>query len=355
MKKPLKVSPTLQRNLLIALCAVLFVILVVLIFATAYVETALNRINRPPEDDATLSSSEIEDIFKPEGTVDPNFTGPTYNPDDVTLPTVTPENEVAPIEGIINILLIGQDRREGESRQRSDAMILCTFNTKNNTITMTSFLRDLYVQIPGYKPAKLNAAYQIKGMSLLDETLAVNFGVHVDANVEVDFNGFMKIIDLLGGVDINLTKAEASYLNTNGNWGVSGEAGTWDLKEGMNHLNAQQALAYSRIRYLDSDFGRTERQRNVINALIKEYKNQSWTKMESLLWEILPLITTDMTNSEIIGYATQLFPMLSGATIVTQRIPASGMYENAVINNDEFLVPDLVANRQLLKNTIMTG
>lgn len=352
MNKPQKHSGAWQKYVLIALCVVLFLVLITLIFVTAYVEAALNRINRPPEDTATLSSSELEDIYKPQDTISPDFTGPTYNPEDITLPTLAPDDPIIPKDGIINILLIGQDRRPGETQQRSDAMILCTFNLKKNTITMTSFLRDLYVEIPGYKPTRLNAAYQIKGMRLLDETLAINFGVHVDANVEVDFDGFMEIIDLLGGVDINLTKAEADYLNRNGNWGVTDDAGTWRLKEGINHLNAQQALAYSRIRQLGSDFARTERQRNVITALIKAYKNQSWTKMESLLWDILPLITTDMTNSDIFGYAAQLFPMLSSATIVTQRIPASGTYENAVVNGDEVLVPDLVANRQLLKNTI---
>lgn len=342
-----------QRNGLIVLCAILFLSLIAMIFVTAYVEAALNRINRPAPDNGTLSSSELEDIYKPQDTISPDFSGPTYNATDVVLPTISPDDPIVGGKDVINIMLIGQDRREGESRQRSDSMILCTFNLKKGTITMTSFLRDLYVVIPGYKPTRMNAAYQIGGMRTLDETLAVNFGVHVDANVEVDFFGFMKIIDLLGGVDINLTKAEANYLNTNGNWGVNEYNGEWNLVEGVNRLNSQQALAYSRIRYLDSDFQRTGRQRNVITAILKEYKNQSWTKMESLLWEILPLITTDMTNTEIISYAGQIFPMLANANIVTQRIPASGTYENAVINGDEVLVPDLIANRNLLLQTIM--
>ena len=340
-----------QRYSLIVLCAVLFLLLIAMIFVTAYVEAALARINRPPEDTGTLSASEIEELLKPEGTVDPNFTGPTYSQGEVTLPTVSPDDPIIGGKDIINILLIGQDRRPGESRQRSDTMILCTFNLKKGTITLTSFMRDLYVHIPGFRANRMNVAYQIGGMSMLDETLAVNFGVQVDANVEVDFDGFMGIIDLLGGVDINLTKAEADHLNELGRF-----QGDYRVHEGLNRLDARKALAYSRIRYIDSDFQRTGRQRNVITAIIKEYKNQSWTKMESLLWDILPLITTDMTNQEIISYAGQLFPMLANATIITQRIPASGTYENAVIEKEgEVLIPDLVANRNLLLQTIMSN
>ena len=88
-------------------------------------------------------------------------------------------------------------------------------------------------------------------------------------------------------------------------------------------------------------------------ALIQEYKNQSWDTMLKLLYDILPLITTDMTNAEIVSYAAQLFPHLSGGSISTLQLPASGAYYDAVINNDQVLVPDLIANRQLLKNTIL--
>lgn len=353
MNKSRKNGGTWQQYTLIALCAVLTLVLIAMIFVTAYVETALNRINRPTEDTGTLSSEELEEIYKPDDTVSPDFTGPTYTPEDVVLPTISPDDPIVGGSDVINILLIGQDRRPGQDRQRSDTMILCTFNLKKGTITMTSFLRDLYVVIPGYRPTRLNAAYQIGGMRLLDESLAVNFGVQVDANVAVDFDGFIAVIDLLGGVEINLTQAEADYLNSSRN-SVNDSNGPWTLTAGVNRLNAQQALAYSRIRKLDSDFQRTGRQRNVLTALIKEYKNQSWTQMEKLLWEILPLISTDMTNQEIISYAGQLFPMLANATITTQRIPASGTYENAVIENEgEVLIPDLIANRHLLQQTIM--
>lgn len=354
MNRNNKNSTSWQKYLLSGLCAFLALILIVLIFVTAYVESLLNQINRPSIDHTvTLSPSDAAQLTEPTDTVPPDFTGPTYDPGSLTQPTISPTQPLQKQEHIINILLIGQDRREGEPRQRSDSMILCTFNTQKKTITMTSFLRDLYVDIPGYWAAKINAAYQWGGMRTLNETLAINFGVHVDANVEVDFNGFIGIIDLLGGVDINLTAAEARHMNNTYDWLLVEGEPAWNLKEGWNHLNAAQALSYSRIRYIGTDFARTNRQRTVIMALIQAYKNLSLSSMLELLYDILPLITTDMTNAEIINYATSLFPLLSTATFVTQQIPANDAYEDAVIRGDQVLLPDLEVNRQILKNTIM--
>ena len=113
---------------------------------------------------------------------------------------------------VINILLIGQDRREGESRARSDTMILVSVNTERKSISLVSLMRDLYVQIPGYSDNRINAAYQWGGMELLDETVLENFGVEVDGNVEADFEQFETIIDILGGVDVEMSKGEAEYM-----------------------------------------------------------------------------------------------------------------------------------------------
>ncbi|MFQ9799037.1 MAG: LCP family protein [Clostridia bacterium] len=100
---------------------------------------------------------------------------------------------------MVNILLIGQDRREGEGRQRSDSMILATINKKSQSIYLTSFMRDMYVPIPGYSDNRINAAYAFGGMDLLDDTIETNFGIHIDGNVEVDFSGFKTLIDMMGG------------------------------------------------------------------------------------------------------------------------------------------------------------
>ena len=343
-----------QKIALSVLCVVLALVLVLLIFATTYVHYLLGRLGRvDPDEEQTLSP---EDLATATESLDPDYTGDVVDPTDIVIDTVLPTD---PSQGqqnknpdVINILLVGQDRREGEPRQRSDVMMLCTFNTAKNTITMTSFLRDSYVYIPGYGNRKLNSAYQLGGFGKLNETMAVNFGVHVDANIEVDFVGFAKVIDLLGGVEINLTSKEAAYMNDSRHFEGGG---SWNLKSGVNRLTGAQALAYSRIRNVETgsgtknDFGRTERQRAVISALINAYKNQSLTNMLGLVDDILPLVTTNMTDAEILGYVVELFPMLSGATITTQAIPAKGMYSDKYVSGiGSVLVLDLPAIRSEL-------
>ena len=253
---------------------------------------------------------------------------------------------IAKEDYVVNILLIGQDRRPGETRARSDAMILCTFNTRNNTLTMTSFLRDLWVQIPGYQDNKLNAAYAAGGMKLLKETLEHNFGIHIDGNVEVDFNRFVQIVDLLEGVEIELRSDEARYLNR--------AQDTQDLTAGVQTLTGEQVLCYCRIRALDSnaDFSRTNRQRKVLDALVRKYRSAGISRTLSLLDDILPMITTDMTKMQIMGYAYDLLPKLASAQIVSQRIPADGTFTTPVIRNMSVLLADMDAARKMLRQTL---
>ena len=342
-----------KKLVLTILCVVMAVILVVLVILAAVVFPKLGLINRA-DDDSTMSSSEYEEFLKSQTeTIDPTFTGATLDPDDIDWGDHAGDLEQG--DDVINILLIGQDRRAGEGRQRSDAMILCTVNIPAKTLTMTSFMRDMYVQIPRYDDNRINACYMMGGMELLDACLEKNFGVQVDGNIEVDFNGFMDIIDLLGGVDIYLNQSEANYLNRRGNWDVDDStAGQWSLFNGVNHLTGEQALAYSRIRYIgNGDFGRTDRQRTVLNAIFEQCKELSVKQLNKLLDQLLPMLTTDMDPfTEIPGYALKLFPILKDLKIVTQRIPADGTYQDAVINGMAVLVPDLEANRKLLQQSL---
>lgn len=331
------------KKLFAALCIVLALILLLGIFAAVYINSWLNKIPRATEPDETLSSSEIQALENQTDPEDATFTGPTMDPLDVTWGTA-PHELVGLESNVINVLLIGQDRWRGQGRQRSDAMILCTVNVKNKTLTMTSFLRDLYVQIPGYQDTRLNHAYAFGGMPLLNQALEVNFGVHVDGNVEVDFNSFQKVIDMVGGVDINLTAAEADYLNRYTQWG---------LVPGMNHLDGEKALDYSRIRYIGTDFGRTNRQRTVLTALLDQSRDLPYARLMELVEEAMGLITTDMTNLEIMQYAAKLLPLLKDLQVQTQHIPAEGTYRSAMIRGMYVLVPDLEANRKILRESLI--
>lgn len=352
-----------KRVVLIVVCVILALLLISVACISAYVNHLLGQMNYvEPGAEETIppAAQESLDLQDPEmETIDPSSTESLPSLEDVTFPSepeVTDpppkEEEPEPEANYINILLIGQDRRPGQGRQRSDAMILATFHLDAKTVTLTSFMRDQYVQIPGYKPNKLNAAYQYGGMSLLNETLRVNFGVRVDGDIEVDFGQFENIIDLLGGVDIKLTEAEVNTMNHATNWG---------LIRGTNRLNGEQALVYSRIRYIDSDYRRAERQRKVLLSLIERYKSLPVTEMLGILEDVLPMVTTNMTKDEIVGLVWDVFPILASAQFNSLRIPVDGSFDQGTVKVRDGLKNwfqyniDFDENRQLLKDLFRTG
>ena len=334
-----------KRTTKIIVCVILSIVLVAVLAVTFFTQYLLGKLNYSDRSQPSLSQEEIDAIQNGDGeTVDPNFTGPNLNGDEIDWGEVYAT--IGGDDNIVNVMLIGQDRRPGEDRARSDSMILCTFNKKTGQITMTSFLRDLYVKIPGYYSNRINAAYTFGGMSLLNETLETNFGIHVDGNVEVDFSQFAQIIDLLGGVPMEIRQDEAENISL-----VTGIP----ISAGTHILNGEQALAYSRIRSLDADgdFSRTSRQRKVINALLSSYKNASVATLVGMLDDILPMVTTDMGPEKIISHAFSLFPMLANADIVSQRIPADGTYSGQMIDGMAVLVADMDATRQYLRETLL--
>lgn len=327
MKQVKKRPSTGKRRALVVLNSFLAVILALMLGATVLAHMLMNKMNRVenphPEQENGGTVVSIEDS--------------AGNPES--------EELLGEDKDIINVLLIGQDRREGEGRARSDAMILVTINKNTKSIVLTSFLRDLYVAIPGYGSNRINASYAWGGMELLNQTLEQNFGIYVDGNVEVDFDQFSEIVDLVGGVEITLRSDEAQMIN--------GDVGG-SLTEGTQRLSGVQALSYARIRKLDADgdFSRTQRQRNLINAIIRQMKDAGIVNLLKIVDDVLPMITTDMSNTQILGMATALVPVLIGAEITSQRIPADGTYSYATVDGMSVLKPDLAANRKLLWDTL---
>lgn len=267
-----------------------------------------------------------------------------------------PDMEEDILEGkdIVNILLIGQDKRAGEDRQRSDTMILATIDQEKDCMFLTSFMRDLYVQIPGYTDNRMNAAYQFGGMELLDEVLEVNFGIRVDGNIEVDFGGFQTVIDMLGGVELELTQEEADYIcgrNQNVLYPQPLRE-DWNLAGGINTLTGEQALIHARNRSVgNSDYRRTERQRDVVLAAFEKGKALELTDVLEIVDESFSMLTTDMSRGEILGYAMNILTM-GISNIESCRIPQDGDFTPAVIRQMQVLVPDLTACREYLKNTL---
>lgn len=335
-------NPTSYRRALLSLlCVFAAVILTGAVATTVFFQDFMAAIQAPPEEEP-LTQQELDQLLAQEkGPTD----APTMQPEEVTF--APPETQIGGENSkLINILLIGQDRRPGEERTRSDSMILCTVNPGTKTLTLTSILRDLYVQIPGYEDNRINAAYAAGGMPLLDETLETNFGIHVDGNVEVDFGQFSEIIDLLGGVSLEIRADEAAEINRLV-WGSS-------LTTGEQTLNGEQALVYARIRKLDSDsdFSRTNRQRKLLTALIQQHKNLNLSTLTALYQELLPSINTDLTQYQIVSYGLTVFPMLKNLKIVSQRIPAEEYYEDRTIRGMSVLIADMEKTRELLKATL---
>ena len=346
-----------RRAALIAIVIVLALVLVLLVSGAIYAGKLLSLINKA--DDVpleTMSQEEYQEMMDSmKETLAEDFDGEVIADGDVDW-----EGAVEVIENsddVINVLLIGQDRRSaGQGRQRSDVIILCTVNKPKKTLTITSFMRDMYVQIPGYQDNRINVPYVLGGMDLLDKTLKTNFGVSVDGNVEVDFYGFIDIVNLMGGVDIELTAKEAKYMNQNVSWDVDdGSSKKWNLKEGMNHLDGSQALSYARMRYVgNGDYERTQRQRKVLKQLVEKAKELSISELNLIMQYALPMITTDMDNSQIMNYALELFPLLPELEIKTMRIPVNGGYKSTYVREMAVLVPDLEVNRSELKKIMDT-
>lgn len=299
------------------------------------------------------SSMALQALLEPVTYVDPGPAGEdsalsVFSP--VSLGFTKPHSSADPIggadSGILNILLVGQDRREDEETARSDSMILCTFHKESKTLTMTSFLRDLYVEIPGRGSNRINAAYAIGGIQLLKQTLAHNFQLQIDGSVEVDFSQFASIIDTLGGVELELRSDEARIINQE-----TGSA----LAEGTQRLTGTQALAYSRIRNLDrdGDFSRTNRQRKVIGALMEAYRELSLKELVPLVSRLLPMLTTDMNNGQLLVCAMEILPYLSQAQVISQHVPAEGDYTDAMIDGMSVLKADPAAIQQMLRETLL--
>ena len=260
-------------------------------------------------------------------------------------------------EGVINILLIGNDSRDQGTDGRSDAMILLSISNATKTIHLTSLLRDMYVEIPGYQSNRLNAAYSYGGPELLMETLEQNFDISVNRYVLVNFQAFANVVDAVGGVDLELTNEEVQYINgylVEYNILEGNPEGTYYLDtslSGLVHLNGPQALSYCRNRMLGTDFARTERQRKVLSAIIAKAPSALLTNTSELIDSILPNLTTNLTEKECRNLTLQASKLLT-YDVIQGSVPVEGSYKNASIRGMSVLEVDFDVNKEYLRNNI---
>lgn len=257
---------------------------------------------------------------------------------------------------ILNVLLIGVDSRDDSVETRSDSMILVSVNNRTKKIYMHSLMRDLYVLIPGYGYSKLNAANVFGGPQLLLDTVEENFRVEVDRYALVNLQSMAQIIDILGGVEIDVQPEELDHLNeliSDFNR-FSGEE-YWDgyLDDyGYQLLNGKQAVSYARIRYVgNADYERTERQRRVLQALFEKARSADILQLNSMADAVLPHVTTNLEMSEVASLLAQA-PSLLKYDVVSSRLPADGTFEEAYVSGMSCLVPDLDANIDELSESV---
>ena len=246
--------------------------------------------------------------------------------------------------GIYHLLLLGIDNPSDAITGRSDTMLLASLNARTGELRLISFMRDTYVKIPRHGHNRLNAAYAYGGPELLIETLEKEFGVHVDGYVAVNYALMTELVDAIGGIDIEVEQAELKKLNGileyyNYQRGVPEQEGRLE-EAGLQHLTGLQAMSYARIRKLDSDFARVERQQRVILAIYHQLLTLDTITLAQIITAKLSKVVTNVTIAQAVSLmATAL--SFDDIKVTTMRVPADGAYVSRMINKAYFIVPKL--------------
>lgn len=350
-KAPAAKKPKGKKKLLSKILIGVLVFLLIIVGAVAlYINHLMNLITRP--DDVVVQPTETVAVVETEATEE-----------EATVGTTTPEDtwpEIVSDKNITNILVVGQAARAGEEALIADTMILCSINRETKTLTLTSLMRDMRLVWPEYTDYqgkvhtgnnRINMAYNMGyrwandnprgGMEVLSSIIEYNFGVPVDNVVEVNFDMFSDIVDLLEGVTVHIDEAELEYLQKNYNYMDK-------LTVGENNLSGYRALCYARMRKVGhGDYERTERQREVITNLIEKMKGFGILNIHKAFTHLLPNIITDMTNQEMTNYAFEFIPMLKDLKIQSQRIPFDGNEMSVSHTYEDGTVDNMIAPRDL--------
>lgn len=341
VKKKKKKSKA-KKVLMIVLVVLLLILAIGVGFGIWYYNYLLNLVSRPDEVVIpTETMASVQETTLPEETV-PAETSP-----EDTWP------EIVSDENITNIMLVGQAARPGEEARIADTMILCSINRETKTLTMTSLMRDLrlvwpkYIDVNGQSHTghnRINMAYNMGyrwdgnvqgGMNVLASIVEYNFGVPVHHTIEVNFEIFEDVINILGGVEVDINQEELDYLLDN-------YYDYFDDKSvGVNKLNGYPALCYARMRKVGhGDYERTDRQREVITSLIDRLRTMGIMEIHAMFTQVLPKVVTDMSNKEITNYAFEFIPMLKDLKIQSQRIPFEGTYWPVTVEIEGQDTPD---------------
>ncbi|MDO5346418.1 MAG: LCP family protein [Lachnospiraceae bacterium] len=226
--------------------------------------------------------------------------------DRMSLKNLITNEGAASQSGYQNIVFYGVDSREGKLTEEahSDTIIVCSINKKTKEIKMASVYRDTYLDNTNGEYRKATECYYFGGPERSINMLNKNLDLDIRDYVTVDFNAVVKAVDLIGGIDMEITDEELTWLNgyCQENSAVTGVGYTPLDSAGYQHLDGIQTLAYCRIRYTEGyDFKRTERQRDVLTKIFEKAKAEGVTTLLSLADTMLPYISTSLSNTELIS------------------------------------------------------
>lgn len=348
MKKSLKVT-------LIILLVILLLLLGIIGLAYGYYRDKIGQL-RPDETrdpNATLSSSEWDDLnTDPFGDEMNGLVGslPTMEP---TFPSHGGDHDRPDyLDDVTNILLIGTDERTKDftHKARGDSCMLLSINTAGDSpvISIISLERGMGMPILSGKYAGqwdwLTHLFRYGGAEMMMESIEACFDIELDYYIRVNFATFTEGIDALGGVDVKFSTREAEYFI---------EKYKFDAVKGMNHLDGKNALRYARLRVIDSDWKRVERQRKIIEAVITKLKNKSFTELDALIDTCIGLVRTNLTEDVITELLLEVVPGLSNVKVQQMTIPQKGTYGSQKVMGDRSaFAPDFEENTRLLHEMI---
>ena len=340
--------------------AILIVIIGVIAAGILFINGKLNKLD--------YHDGKLEEPFSGELTEEDLFEVDTSGLEMVDDLEPLPELDIIEDSGVINILLLGTDERDSEfsDSARSDAILILSLNINDNTAKLVSVERGLGVPIiEGDHEGEndlITHCFRWGGADLVMKELQACLRIKLERYVRVNLNSFIKIVDTIGGIDLELTDGEAWYINqvamgnpvggykNHGYYRPENGLYEWpDLHEGVNHLNGTEALSFARIRYLDSDWQRIERQRKVIQACVNQIKDSDISTLNELLNEILPMVRTNFTKAELAALMLEA-PGFLGVQFEQMTIPAPGTYNAAKgISGSTMYAPIFEENAKILQ------
>jgi len=251
------------------------------------------------------------------------------------------------VDGVYSLLLVGVDVDHADVAGRSDTMVLAVLNTRTGSVSLVSFLRDLYVEIPGRGHNRLNAAYAFGGPQLLLKTLESNFAVKADGYLAVDFSLMAGLVDAIGGIPMTVLESEVSPLN--------GILGYYNYQNGLPEaqgalenggevlLTGPQAMAYARIRKIDDDFSRVERQQRTLEAIFKKLLGLPPERLLAITAEYAAQVKTDLTLAEVLELSAEAMKP-DRYDVRTLTVPVKGSWRGATRNKAAILVASFRKN-----------